>query len=122
MVTNRTPRQAQVKTKVTPRAVELFRQMQTLPSCTCCAPRVRRCQSCDMWWDLHRELNAELNLAPWEFPAVNLHRGLAYASDWDGARELIGELMERLRVAHPDEYLDLVARYQQALEPLAHTS
>jgi len=60
-----------------------------------------------------------LMLKPWEFPAVNLYRGLAFASDWVGARELIGELMERLRVAHPDVYRDLEVKYRQAIETSA---
>jgi hypothetical protein len=63
---------------------------------------------------LHRALNAELNLEPWEFPAVErCANGLAYVSDWDGARELIGELMERLKAAYPDAYVDLKAAYDR---------
>jgi hypothetical protein len=39
---------------------------------------------------------------------------LAYAADWNGARELIGELMERLRVGYPDTHAALEAAYQEA--------
>ena len=78
------------------------------------APRLNRCASCERWWELHRALNAELNLEPWEFPAVErCANGLAYVSDWDGARELIGELMERLKAAYPDAYVDLKAAYDR---------
>jgi hypothetical protein len=125
MVTNRTPRRVEKMTKVvTDRAVETFKQMQTLPPCTCVwGPKYWNrieCASCDRWWDLHRELHAELKLRPWEWPAVDhppgapphdelkasggfptlsgepiVRRSMSQApapADWVGARELFDEL------------------------------
>jgi hypothetical protein len=139
MPTNRRPRRAAATTKikVTDRAVELFKKMQTLPNCTCVwGPNYWNrieCASCERWWDLHSDLHAELKLKPWEWSVIAhppgappheelkdgriVHRSmpqLAYAADWNGARELIGELMERLEAAYPDVYLDLEARYYKA--------
>ena len=113
MTTKRVPKLAAGRIKITDHAVENFKDMQLLP-CTCTAPRRARCEGCERWWELHRELLWELDLAPWEFPAVmRCQNGLAYVSDWDGARELIHELMERLRAAYPDVYVDLRARYDR---------
>jgi hypothetical protein len=41
---------------VTPRAVEIFRQMEPLE------------RGCDAWYDLHLLLHRELQCKPWEYP------------------------------------------------------
>jgi hypothetical protein len=77
MPTNRTPIHRPPRRRISPRAVELFREMQALPHCSCLwGPmywdRVE-CASCDRWWSLQNNLCRELELKPWEFPAVSTH-------------------------------------------------
>lgn len=57
MTTNRTPIGRPPISRITPRAVELFKQMQALPDG-------------DEWWRLHSELHRELQLKLWEWPAI----------------------------------------------------
>jgi hypothetical protein len=58
MTTNRTPINRDRRTSTAPRAVDLFRQMQEVPLYG------------DEWWALQSKLSHELQLKPWEFPAV----------------------------------------------------
>ena len=44
--------------RITPRAVELFRAMQKLDARS------------DQWRGLHKELHRELKLRPWQYPAI----------------------------------------------------
>jgi len=52
--------------RVSDRALEIFKQMQNLPPCTCVEPPVERywereqCLTCEAWWDLHSDLHHEL--------------------------------------------------------------
>jgi hypothetical protein len=55
MLKRRQPKPRQVR--VTPRALEIFRQME----------RYER-GSCDAWYDLHAQLHRELQCRPWEYP------------------------------------------------------
>lgn len=57
MATNRTPIGRPPRSRITPRAVELFRQMRPLPYD-------------DKWWKLHSELCRELKLEIWQWPAI----------------------------------------------------
>jgi hypothetical protein len=57
MVTNRTPINRPAIAQITPTAVELFKRMQAVPPG-------------DEWWTLHGELHRELQLKPWQWPAI----------------------------------------------------
>jgi hypothetical protein len=70
----RTPRAAQI----TPKAIEAFRKMKRLETKCTCAPidwggkywEHQECHACEQWWQQHSILCDELNLRPWERPAV----------------------------------------------------
>jgi hypothetical protein len=70
----RTPIHRSLIMQITPRAVELYRQMCGI-RCVC-PPRAygdryqAPCASCDKWWGLHDQLHRELKLKVWEWPAV----------------------------------------------------
>jgi hypothetical protein len=61
--------------RITPRAVQLFRQMRTLPNCTCLwGPMYYNrlvCKSCDDWCKLQDQLHDELNLDLSEYFAID---------------------------------------------------
>jgi len=58
MPTRRTPRRPNFRPQLTPRAVEAFRQLITLPD------------GDRQWWDLHEIIAKELKCRPWEFPCI----------------------------------------------------
>jgi hypothetical protein len=58
MPTNRTPINRPPTTRITPEAVEIFRQMRETRD------------GSDQWWSLHVKLHIELGLRPWEWPAI----------------------------------------------------
>jgi hypothetical protein len=58
MPTKRVPRRRPPKRPISPRAVELFAQME--------APGL----SSEKWWSLHSQLHDELRCRPWEFPCI----------------------------------------------------
>jgi hypothetical protein len=58
MTTNRTPINRPPITRITPKAVNLFRRMQEVKD------------GSDEWWELHAKLHDELQLKPWEWPAI----------------------------------------------------
>lgn len=58
MPTNRTPIRRVGKTKITPRAIAIFRAMQEV-----------ECYG-DDWWKLHKLLSRELITPPLQFPCV----------------------------------------------------
>jgi hypothetical protein len=75
MPTNRTPIHRLPTTRVTPEAVEIFRQM-----------RKARYGS-DRWWDWHAKLHSALKLAAWQWPAVSrLDAACEYTAGSGGAR------------------------------------
>jgi hypothetical protein len=79
MTTNRTPIQRPALTMISPRALELFAELEL-------ARRARRravdcavseyglctadCRACTRWYDLHDELHRELGLRPWQWPCL----------------------------------------------------
>ncbi len=56
MPTNRTPINRPPRSRITPLALQLFKAMQD------CEP--------DQWWSLHSELQDELQLMPYQWPAI----------------------------------------------------
>jgi len=73
MPTKRTPKQPKRVLRISSYAVELFRQMEALPECSCVVGpeywQVKTCKSCDDWWKLHKSLHTELKMKPWQWPA-----------------------------------------------------
>lgn len=75
MTTKRTPKKAATKIKVTDHAVELFKQLRSLPVCVCqWGPNYWDrvvCISCDQWTELSNQLHRELGLFVGDYPAVS---------------------------------------------------
>jgi hypothetical protein len=69
--TRRTPINRPPVAQITPRAIDLYVAMSRL-RCTCAPPSPTRteCPGCERWWDLHSELDDELNCEPWQWPCV----------------------------------------------------
>jgi hypothetical protein len=95
MTTNRTPIERRALTVVSPRALELFAEMerarrarQRAADCTTSAQSgycTTKCRVCRAWWDAHDELHTELRLAPWQWPCLPLNPfppGSAKAREW----------------------------------------
>jgi hypothetical protein len=103
MTTKRVPINRPARGRITPAALDLFSEMQSL-ECTC---KVRwpakgydRCPGCKRWWNLHSEFFDSLvpHPKPWQFPCVLNIRG---EGDEDAARltaELEAALAERREV------------------------
>ena len=78
MTTTRTPiGRAPRAAQITPRAIAAFRKMQRLEMKCTCAPdwegkyfEHEQCRACDQWFRQHRILHGELNLQPWQWPAI----------------------------------------------------
>jgi hypothetical protein len=70
--TRRTPLVRLPGVQITPRAVDLFVAMGKL-KCSCPPPSPMRepCTGCQQWCDLHEALHDELQLPPWQWPAVS---------------------------------------------------
>jgi hypothetical protein len=95
VTTNRTPIVRPAATMITPRAIELFAELER-------ATRARRravdctigpyghcqtdkCGACLRWWDAHNLLCTELSLPPWVWPAIPRNPyppGSAMAREW----------------------------------------
>jgi hypothetical protein len=114
--------------QITPRAVELYRQMCRV-RCVC-PPReygdryVPLCANCERWYDLHNELHLELKLKPWQWPAIPSISG----GGREGAEELEQELaaalkrqrqMERVIEEVAEEVVDPVVASDPAGAPSA---
>jgi hypothetical protein len=71
---SKAPRQRGAWT-ITPRAVELFKEMRALQPCVCqWGPKYYHrveCASCRRWWELHWELFNELQLFVGDWPAIS---------------------------------------------------
>ncbi|WP_139802340.1 hypothetical protein [Aurantimonas sp. 22II-16-19i] len=57
MATTRRPINHHRRRRITPRAVELFRELQAAPSDAA-------------WWAIHGELHSEIAAKPWEWPCL----------------------------------------------------
>jgi hypothetical protein len=73
MTTKRIPIARRQILPITAKAIALYWRMLRI-KCTV-APytdwRTRKCcANCRMWWDLHAELDTELQNKPWEWPAI----------------------------------------------------
>jgi hypothetical protein len=79
--TKRTPLERRSATQITPKAIELFRELERAKrarrrAIDCrisehgCCSSVSECRACSRWWDLHNELHIELALPPWRWPAI----------------------------------------------------
>ncbi|KRQ02410.1 hypothetical protein [Bradyrhizobium manausense] len=55
--------------RISPKAIEIFKAMQELSGCVC-AVMTSRCPVCDECWRLHNELHDELQLKPYQWPAI----------------------------------------------------
>jgi hypothetical protein len=111
MPTKRTARRAESRTKVTPRAVELFQQMEALPFCTCVwGPRYYdqvECVSCARWWDYQNELYDELKLTPAQYPAINHPPGVPPHDELDGKRTVCRSMSHAAGPGHWPGALEL---------------
>jgi hypothetical protein len=65
MTTNRTPIGRSPVNRITPRAIEIFRQIIELECTEPCSP-FNRCANCEEAWRLDCELHRELKLKPWQ--------------------------------------------------------
>jgi hypothetical protein len=111
MTTNRVPINRPAQAMVSPRAIELFVELER-------ARRARKhaddcvvsefglceaeCAACERWWTAHNELHDELRLDPWLWPAVPRN---PYPVGSPGAREWRPDadakaLWDRLKAAH----------------------
>ena len=79
MTTNRVPIERPALTMITPRAIELFAELER-------AARARRravdctiaengycttaCRACRLWFDLHDQIHVALRLRPWQWPCL----------------------------------------------------
>jgi hypothetical protein len=112
--TRRTPLVRRSAVQISPRALELFVELER-------ARRARRhavdctiseqglcttdCRACRRWWDLHDELHVELRLNPWQWPCIPRNPyppGSPKARDWhpDTEQEELWNLLNEARRAH----------------------
>src|SRR5215211_920008 len=80
MPTNRRPKKRATRWRVTPEIAETYRRMKSpATACTCIGPVAwihdRECDGCKRWKDLHSRLLDQLQLKPWEYPAVGRRGG-----------------------------------------------
>ena len=101
--TKRTPIKRAVRRQITPEITEIYSQM-TSPetACTCVDPKAwihdEECDGCKKWKSLHNQLLDQLQLKPWQYPAVR-RRGGPAAWSTPGAVELWRELEAALAEA-----------------------
>jgi hypothetical protein len=75
--------------RITPRAVEIFRQIRRL-RCVAGDARCDRCEACERWHDLHADLNREIGACPWHWPCIahDYKRGsAAQRALWDALED-----------------------------------
>jgi hypothetical protein len=94
MTTNRTPIQRPTLTMISPRALELFAELERVrrarrraADCTIAESGycTTDCRACRRWFDLHDELHIELRLRPWQWPCLPRNPyppGSPKARDW----------------------------------------
>ena len=71
MPTMRTPLNRASKSKITPAALDAFRQMLTYQQqCRCMPHASRRCTACQKRFEQELTIAREFRLAPWQFPPV----------------------------------------------------
>jgi hypothetical protein len=100
MTTNRTPIERPVLAKISPRAIELFAELERArrarrhaEDCTVGEQgfcRTDRCGACRRWWDVHGDVHEELGLYPWQWPCLPRNPyppGSPKARDWRPAAE-----------------------------------
>jgi hypothetical protein len=96
--TKRRPIAHTARTQFTPYAVEIYEEMGRL-MCRCGPPRPgltspeEYCNACERWYDLHTELNRELQCRPWQWPCVG-RQGPKHA----GSMCMNAEIAERMRL------------------------
>jgi hypothetical protein len=93
MSTNRTPIARPALTMITPRAIELFSELERsrrarkhAVDCTISEQGLctANCRACRLWWDAHAALHTELRLRPWVWPCLPRN---PYPPGSPGARE-----------------------------------
>jgi hypothetical protein len=91
--TRRTPLERRSAVQITPRALELFGELERsrrarkhAVDCTISEQDLCTgdCRVCQQWWDLHNELHIELRLQPWQWPCIPRN---PYPPGSPGARE-----------------------------------
>jgi hypothetical protein len=97
---------------ITPRAVELFREMKSLGRRCVCGGN-DDCSACSAWWDYQACLSDELALPPWVWPCIRPTLGECSDRPWAGLnqswmsqRELwraLEHAARELRAAQPAE-------------------
>jgi hypothetical protein len=100
MPTMRTPINRPMKMKLSPVAINAFRQKMLL-TCRCIADIKIRCRSCQRGFELDMIISRELRLAPWQFPAIAhpddaspYREASAGAQNWPLAQERFRMLAE----------------------------
>jgi hypothetical protein len=108
--TNRTPINRPPTARFTPKAISIFKHMMTL-QCTCRGDERFECSGCKEHDALDGELARELNLKPWQYPAVIYPFDGVDASpttathDWEtnAGRRLFAELVRAAKIAKPPQ-------------------
>jgi hypothetical protein len=98
--TRRTPLARLPGVQITPRAIELFTEMEratrarrravgcTITEYGLC--KTDKCGACRRWWDAHNKLCTELALPPWQWPVIPRNPyppNSAMARDWQPGTE-----------------------------------
>src|SRR5258708_20028795 len=82
MSTNRTPIARPALTMITPRAIELFSELERsrrarkhAVDCTISEQGLctANCRACRLWWDAHAALHTEFRFGPWVGPCLPSH-------------------------------------------------
>jgi hypothetical protein len=109
--TRRTPLARRPAVQITPRALELFAELErarrarrhatdcTISEFGLC---IAECAACERWWDLQDELHIELDLPPWRWPAIPRNPyppGSPKAREWRAGteQEELWKLLEEAR-------------------------
>jgi hypothetical protein len=99
--TKRTPLERRSATQITPKAIELFRELERAKrarrrAIDCriseqgCCSSVSECRACRRWWDLQNQLHIELKRELWQWPCIPCNPfppGSADAREWRPSQE-----------------------------------
>jgi hypothetical protein len=113
VTTNRTPIQRPAQTIISPKALELFAELERArrarlhdDGCEVRESGMCKCEcvACERWWSAYNELHEELGLDPWQWPAIPqcpFPPGSPAARDWrpDAESQALYDLLKEARRA-----------------------